>query len=229
MKIQIRRGVFETNSSSVHTISISKNTVKSARGKSVRFGTGGEFGWGPDLVAGVSSRAQYLWQAILSSFDYRIFERNGAHYGSDAYFEKEYDIEMKQLEIVKERKSKLENLLKSEGVNFSFVESNLVSISEEEYAENRKNHKYKPAWIFTPYESDIAYELRDECGYGYIDHPCDGDIFEFLDYVLSDSKHLIEYLFGPSYVEIGNDNEEPHEEMTFNVDGIDYQIFEKGN
>ena len=120
MKIQIRRGVFETNSSSVHTISISKNTVKSARGKSVRFGTGGEFGWGPDLVAGVSSRAQYLWQAILSSFDYRIFERNSAHYGSDAYFEEEYDIEMKQLEIVKERKSKLENLLNSEGVNFFF-------------------------------------------------------------------------------------------------------------
>ena len=32
-----------------------------------------------------------------------------------------------------------------------------------------------------------------------------------------------------SDIEIGNDNEEPHEEMTFNVDGIDYQIFEKGN
>ena len=227
MKIQIRRGVFETNSSSVHTISISKNTVKSAKGKSVSFCTGGTFGWGPDLVAGVSSRAQYLWQAIFSSFDYRIFERNTIPYGSDAYFEKEYEFEMKRLEIVKERKSKLENLLNSEGVNFSFVESNLVSISKEEYVKNRKNDTYKPAWIFTSYDPDIAYEIRDD--YGYIDHPCDGDILEFLDYVLSDSKHLVEYLFGPSYIEIGNDNEEPHEEMTFNVDGIDYQIFEKGN
>lgn len=227
MKTQIRRGVFETNSSSVHTISISKNTVKSARGKSVRFGTGGEFGWGPDLVAGVSSRAQYLWQAILSSFDYRIFDRNGTPYGSDAYFEGEYEIEMKQLEIVKERKSKLESLLNSEGVNFSFVESNCVSISKEEYVKNLKNHTYKPAWKFTQYEPDIAYAIKED--YGYIDHPCDGDILEFLDYVLSDSKHLVEYLFGPSYIEIGNDNEEPHEEMTFNVDDIDYQTFEKGN
>lgn len=227
MKIQIRRGVFETNSSSVHTISISKNTVKSTKGKSVTFCTGGTFGWGPDLVAGVSSRAQYLWQAILSSFDYRIFERNVVPYGSDAYFEKEYEFEMKKLEIVQERKSKLENLLKSEGVNFSFVESNLVSISKEEYVKSLKNHTYKPAWKFTQYDPDIAYAIKED--YGFIDHPCDGDILEFLDYVLSDSKHLVEYLFGPSYIEIGNDNEEPHEEMTFNVDGIDYQIFEKGN
>ena len=32
-----------------------------------------------------------------------------------------------------------------------------------------------------------------------------------------------------SDIEIGNDNRGPYEEMTFNVDDIDYQTFEKGN
>ena len=32
-----------------------------------------------------------------------------------------------------------------------------------------------------------------------------------------------------SGIEIGNDNGGPYEEMTFNVDDIDYQNFEKGN
>ena len=32
-----------------------------------------------------------------------------------------------------------------------------------------------------------------------------------------------------SGIEIGNDNGGPYEEMTFNVDDIDYQTFEKGN
>lgn len=32
-----------------------------------------------------------------------------------------------------------------------------------------------------------------------------------------------------SDIEIGNDNGGPYEEMTFNVDDIEYQTFEKGN
>ena len=56
--IQIRAGVFETNSSSTHSIAISKKPV--VIGKSIRFGIG-EFGWENDCV----DTADYLYTAIL--------------------------------------------------------------------------------------------------------------------------------------------------------------------
>lgn len=66
MKKQIRRGVFETNSSSVHSISISKEPA--TIGKSIYFGIG-EFGW----EDGVASPAAYLYTAILCQDDYEDY------------------------------------------------------------------------------------------------------------------------------------------------------------
>lgn len=62
MKRQIRSSVFETNSSSTHSIAISKNPV--VIGKSIRFGIG-EFGWENDCV----DTADYLYTAILEQSD----------------------------------------------------------------------------------------------------------------------------------------------------------------
>ena len=56
--IQIRSSVFETNSSSTHSIAISKKPV--AAGKYIRFCIG-EFGW----ENGVANTADYLYTAIL--------------------------------------------------------------------------------------------------------------------------------------------------------------------
>lgn len=66
MKKQIRRGVFETNSSSIHSISISKESA--TIGKSIYFGIG-EFGW----EEGVASPADYLYTAILCQDDYEDY------------------------------------------------------------------------------------------------------------------------------------------------------------
>ena len=59
MKRQIRSSVFETNSSSTHSIAISKAPVI-ADGKSIRFGIG-EYGW----ENGTANTANYLYTAIL--------------------------------------------------------------------------------------------------------------------------------------------------------------------
>lgn len=62
MKRQIRNSVFETNSSSTHSIAISKAPV--TVGKYIRFGIG-EFGWENDCV----DTADYLYTAILDQYD----------------------------------------------------------------------------------------------------------------------------------------------------------------
>lgn len=58
MKRQIRSSVFETNSSSTHSIAISKSPV--VADKHISFGVG-EFGW----ENGIADTADYLYTAIL--------------------------------------------------------------------------------------------------------------------------------------------------------------------
>ena len=68
MKVQIRRGCFETNSSSTHAICISKDDVdKSNLPKHITF-THGEFGWEEAILSDVWSRASYLYQAICDCY-----------------------------------------------------------------------------------------------------------------------------------------------------------------
>lgn len=62
MKRQIRNSVFETNSSSTHSIAISKKPV--VIGKYIHFGIG-EFGWENDCV----NTEDYLYTAILEQDD----------------------------------------------------------------------------------------------------------------------------------------------------------------
>ena len=65
MKTQIRRGVFETNSSSVHSISIIKDDFKGSLPKKFTIDCNGEFGWEVDTYDCPKSKAAYLYQAIL--------------------------------------------------------------------------------------------------------------------------------------------------------------------
>ena len=64
MKTQIRRGVFETNSSSVHSISIIKDNFKGSLPKRFVINCNGEFGWEGDTYDDSTSKAAYLYQAI---------------------------------------------------------------------------------------------------------------------------------------------------------------------
>lgn len=63
MKRQIRRGVFETNSSSTHAICIAKGDYNLS--KHIDF-TIGEFGWENNEYGDLYSKASYLITAILS-------------------------------------------------------------------------------------------------------------------------------------------------------------------
>lgn len=59
----IRRGIFESNSSSTHSIAISKEKVPNVAGRHVYFGAG-EYGWEQDCV---EDTASYLYTAIVKS------------------------------------------------------------------------------------------------------------------------------------------------------------------
>lgn len=65
---QIRTGVFETNSSSVHSICISKNDdiVKQPE----IFFSFGQYGWEQGTLYTCNEKAAYLWTAIIECFGY---------------------------------------------------------------------------------------------------------------------------------------------------------------
>ena len=71
MKIQIRRGVFETNSSSVHTLTITKNSNNLKFPKKLIFDSG-NYGWEHARLTTPEEKASYLWEGIISVFpDYK--------------------------------------------------------------------------------------------------------------------------------------------------------------
>lgn len=61
-KIVIRKGVFETNSSSVHAISINRDAKRHIP-EEVRFSLG-QFGWECETYGSWEKKAAYLWTAI---------------------------------------------------------------------------------------------------------------------------------------------------------------------
>jgi len=65
----IRTSVFETNSSSSHSISISNSpsqAIPNFRGQNFEL-TGGEFGWGPDSYYNWETKANYAAVAIVKN------------------------------------------------------------------------------------------------------------------------------------------------------------------
>ena len=71
MKLTIRKGVWETNSSSVHAISITKKNIeKHLNPLAVHFNHG-EYGWGHNVYSSVDSKASYLYQALFEVYPSR--------------------------------------------------------------------------------------------------------------------------------------------------------------
>lgn len=73
MKKQIRQGVFETNSSSTHSICIAKNTELNIP-KSLHFQFG-EFGWECDILHSVGEKASYLYTGLIANNRKGDFDR----------------------------------------------------------------------------------------------------------------------------------------------------------
>jgi len=64
MKRQIRRNVFETNSSSTHSLCITKNDVLNQKVNSLHLSTG-EYGWEWELYKNSGDKANYLYTALM--------------------------------------------------------------------------------------------------------------------------------------------------------------------
>ena len=83
LKTKIRKGVYETNSSSVHSICISKEPILNVKGRKVNFYLG-EFGWEFESA----DPANYLYTAIMEQCDSdkllsklkAILDKNGIEY-----------------------------------------------------------------------------------------------------------------------------------------------------
>ena len=73
MKRQIRKNVFETNSSSTHSICITKNDILDEKRNWLTFYTG-EFGWEEGTLYSITSKASYLYTAILYMEEYYGYE-----------------------------------------------------------------------------------------------------------------------------------------------------------
>lgn len=65
MKKQIRQGVFETNSSSTHSICIAKNAELTIP-ESLHFDFG-EFGWECDTLKSIGEKANYLYTGLIAN------------------------------------------------------------------------------------------------------------------------------------------------------------------
>lgn len=78
MKKQIRKGTFETNSSSVHCISISKFLPEVYTGYGADFKCG-EFGWEHRTYYGPEDKMSYLWTAIITNFTEWVEKPNGGY------------------------------------------------------------------------------------------------------------------------------------------------------
>lgn len=93
---QIRTGVFETNSSSVHSICISKSNDLEKHAE-VYFGLG-DYGWAEKTLNTYAERAAYLWTAILDCYGYG-----------------------NSVPKVEEYKQKITEMLNSEGIQCNFA------------------------------------------------------------------------------------------------------------
>ena len=92
MKRQIRKSVFETNSSSTHAICISKDMVDKTNLPSHVIFTHDEFGWEFNVHADTWTKASYLYEAIFECYYEDIDERQ-EKLDKVAELLKEYNIE----------------------------------------------------------------------------------------------------------------------------------------
>lgn len=145
--IKCRKGMFETNSSSTHSICISKEKIDTDKlaGRRIHFGFG-EWGWEVDTVY---DTADYLYTAILGN---------------------------PSADIVDQRLEKLKAILDKYHINYSFEPM------------IKENGRYYPK----------------ETEYYGIDHG--NECCDFVDAVLDNEDMLLNWLFGDSFVETGNDN-----------------------
>ena len=76
--LKIRRGVFETNSSSVHSVVIANHAPKDERDYNRYYAEGSQYGrYSTEVCDDIASRLDYLWQIVLDN-EYRSKDADDA-------------------------------------------------------------------------------------------------------------------------------------------------------
>ena len=117
MKTQIRRSVFETNSSSTHSISIVREPTNIHFPTTLEFNVG-EFGWEWKTYSDYCSKASYLYTAIL----YNTYLESNTEL---------IDGKQKCRAMVKEKLNKIKNALSKYGIKCIFQSFKIMSYNYE--------------------------------------------------------------------------------------------------
>lgn len=226
MKTTIRKGVFETNSSSVHTIAIDapNDNMQMTCDHTVVLGNG-EYNWGPDYYDTIDARIDYLYQGILCSLGIEVNEpkRDGRD-GYDGYycrysFNDDIDFKLKNFN---ERIAWLKAFLDKHGIRY--VMPDKARVEESSYEYNGETHVYKCIRFYNEADSTVTYN-------GYIDH---GDrCIDMILALMSDESLLERYVFGNTVIFEYNDNTDDEDDTYVNeISAAEMNgatIFIKGN
>ena len=180
MKTQIRRNIFETNSSSVHAITITNKKVNGDLAKyiSCEF-TVRNFGWEHVTYYDFNAKASYLWTIIVNAFLKRVDDDETETWHDGTVHQKyHYELDKENEEYIK-----IKDTIRKALVNFG-VEDDRWNIRFQEDFE-------KTSW--------------GSLETGYVDHdPGLGFVYE----IINDEDRLIRFLFSDnSKITTWNDNE----------------------
>ena len=176
-----RNCVFETNSSSCHSITFSDETIGDLKGLTLYISGNGEYGWGPENLYNPEEKLDYALVAYLSTKTKWI----------------PLDTTLRDLERVR---SKLVSEMKTE------VNTTLAKV-----AACFRSHGVMVEWEADIGEISVSSNYRVQPKYvGYIDHqsaPSEGgDSAVLVDWFENNPEKLYQFVFNNSYIVIDIDN-----------------------
>lgn len=180
----IRNSVFETNSSSMHSFSISNDTPSITQFNELRMeiDASGDYGWGPDEV---STPEQKLDYAIVAMLIMNVEKLDGEDPDENEKQVVRFAKGAKLLERVRKYLSDIEWTFKSHGVYITWGD-NLFRIDQ-----------------------DRRWYVQIEHS-GYIDHQSDPhndyESEQIANWAMNDPESLFNFCFNNSYIIIDNDN-----------------------
>jgi hypothetical protein len=176
-----RNNVFETNSSSCHSITFSDDVIGDLKGLTLYISGNGEYGWGPENLYNPEEKLDYALVAYLTTKTKWI----------------PLDTTLRDLERVR---SKLVSEMKTE------VNTALAGV-----ADCFRKHGVMVEWEDDIGEISVSSNYRVQPKYvGYIDHqsaPTEGgDSTVLVDWFENNPEKLYQFVFNNSYIVIDNDN-----------------------
>lgn len=198
-KLSIRRGIFETNSSSTHVLTIQKeNVLENPESMVARF---------RNHISGNNTTCLYQINAQSFGWEHRVY-----HDFQDKMAYLLIAIDALRKGAIDNDVKKIKSWLKELNIELSLPEH---ICEEKEYEYDGNKHKYLDhGW----YESTLGNGNK-WCS--YIDHT--EDLGPFVHYVMEDKNHFFNFMFGvKSYIETGNDNDETFDWWYHN----DYRSFD---